>query len=162
MAAALLSMKSRLLFALLALSLVSIPGVRAEEAKPAPAAKPDKPDTELEKTMSQMNKAWREVRKADKEGKLSPATASLVATMRVNAEAALKLTPEMEADKPAADRAKFHADYLAQMHKLIETLGRLESALKANDLPAASKLVAELKDVQKSGHHDFKKPDEKK
>ena len=155
-------MKSRLLFALLTLSLVSVPGVRAEEAKPAPAAKPEKPDTELELTMQKINKAWREVRKADKEGKLSPATASLVETMRVNAEAALKLTPEMEADKPAADRAKFHADYQAQLKKLIETLGRLESALNANDLPGAAKLVAEVKDVQKSGHHNFKKPDEKK
>jgi len=155
-------MKTRLLFALLTLTLVSVPGVRAAEAKPAPAAKPEKPDTELEKTMGQINKAWREVRKADKEGKLSPATASLVATMRVNAEAALKLTPEMEADKPAADRAKFHADYQMQMKKLIETLGRLESALKANDLPGATKLVAEVKDVQKSGHQNYKKPDEKK
>ena len=45
--------------------------------------------------------------------------------------------------------------------KLIDTLGRLESALKANDLPGASKLIAEAKDVQKSGHKDFKKPDEK-
>jgi soluble cytochrome b562 len=155
-------MKTRLLFALLALSLVSVPGVRAADTKPAPAAKPEKPDTELELTMQKINKAWREVRKADKEGKLSPATASLVETMRVNAEAALKLTPEMEGDKPAADRAKFHADYQAQMKKLIATLGRLEAALKANDLPGAAKLIAEVKDVQKSGHHDYKKPDEKK
>jgi soluble cytochrome b562 len=159
-------MKARLTSLALTLALISFSGVRAEETKPAvappPAAKAEKPETELEQTMGKMSKAWREVRKQDKEGKLNPATASLVETMRVNAEAALKLTPEMEADKPAADRAKFHADYQAQMKKMIGALGRLEAALKANDIPAATKLIGEVKDVQKEGHHDFKKPDEKK
>lgn len=159
-------MKLRLLPLALALTLISCSSVRAEETKPAatppPAAKPEKPATELEQTMDKMNKAWREVRKADKDGKLGPALASQVATMRGCAEAALKLTPEMEADKPAADRAKFHADYQAQMKKLIEALGPLESALQANDLPAAAQAIAEIKEVQKAGHHSFKKPDEKK
>jgi len=154
-------MKLRLPLVVLSLSLISCLGVRAGEAKPAATPPAEKPETELEKTMSKMNKAWREVRKEDKEGKLTPATAVLVATMNECAHVALKLTPEMEADKPAADRAKFHADYQAQMKKLIEALGQLEATLKANDSAGASKLIAEIKDIQQSGHKDFKKPDEK-
>lgn len=158
-------MKNRLLLLAFALALVSAPGVRAEDAKPAqadkPAAKAEKPETELEQTMSKMNKAWREVRKEAKEGKLSPATADLVATVRTNAEAAAKLTPALEAEKPAADRAKFHADFQAQLKKLDAVLAKLEAALRANDIPAATKLVSDVGEVVKAGHHKFKKPDEK-
>ena len=158
-------MKNRLLLSLLGLTLISVPGVRAGDAKPAApaavAAVPEKPDTELEKTMSKMNKAWRAVRKNNKEGKLSPADAAAVATVRAGAAAAAKLTPALEADQPAADQAKFHADYLAQMKKLDETLAKLEAALTANDTAGASKLVGEVGDLMKAGHKEFKKPDKK-
>jgi hypothetical protein len=160
-------MKVRLPFLALAFALISAGGVRAEDPKPAaastatPAAKPEKPETELEQTMGKMNKAWRQVRKAAKEGKLSPATADLVATVRTNATAAAKLTPALEAEQPAANRAKFQADYQAQIKKLTETLAKLEAALKANDIPAATKLIADVGDVAKSGHHEFKKPEKK-
>jgi len=158
-------MKIRLLLLPLAFVLVSAPGVRAEDPKPAqadkPAAKEEKPETELEQTMNKMNKAWRQVRKATKEGKLSPATADLVATVRTNAANAAKLTPQLEAEQPAADRAKFHADFQAQIKKLTETLANLETALRANDIPAATKLVSDVGEVVKSGHHDFKKPEKK-
>ena len=160
-------MKTRFLLASLALALVSIPGIRAQDAKPVPpapaapvAAKPEKPETELEKTMGKMNKAWRQLRKAAKDGKLTPAMAELVVTIRVNAEAAAKLTPEMEADKPAADRAKFHADFQAQLKKLTAKLTELETSLRANDIPGATKLVAAVGEIEKAGHHEFKKPDE--
>ena len=149
-------MKIRLL--LLSLALASVPGLRAEDAQPA--AKEEKPETELETTMGRMNKAWRQVRKDAKEGKLTPATADLVATVRTNAEAAAKLTPALEAEKPAADRAKFHAGFQAQLKKLTAKLAQLEATLKANDIPAATQLVAEVGEVAKSGHHEFKKPDE--
>jgi hypothetical protein len=159
-------MKTRLLVLSLALTLTAGSRVGAEEAKPTPAAKPatakpEKPDTELEKTMSKMNKAWRQVRKAAHDGKLSPATADLIATVRTGAKAATKLTPAMEADKPAAERLKFHADYEAQMKKVIEKLTVLETTLKANDTATAAKLVSEVTDLMKAGHKDFRKPEEK-
>ena len=163
-------MKKRLLFSWLGLALISVPGVRAEDPKPAaaapavtaaPAAMPEKPDTELEKTMSKMNKAWRKVRKDTRDGKLTPADATLVATVRTGAGAATKLTPALEADQPAADQAKFHADYLAQMKKLDEALVKLEAALTANDTAGATKLVGEVGEIMKAGHKEFKKPDEK-
>ena len=154
-------MKTRLLLSALVLALVSVSSLRAEDAKPAAAVKADKPETELEQTMGKMNKAWRQVRKAARDGKLTPATADLVATVRTNAESAAKLTPALEADKPEADRAKFQADYQAQIKKLTETLAKLEDALKENDTAGATKLVADVGDLMKSGHHDFKKPEKK-
>ena len=157
-------MKTRLLFASLALAVISASGVRAEGTQPAPAAppaaKPEKPETELEQTMGRMSKDWRVVRKAAKDGKLSPALAPVVASVRKNAAAAVKLTPQLEGEKPAGDRAKFHADYLAQLKKLDAKLAELEAALKANEIAQADKLVGDVGDIIKSGHHDFKKPDE--
>ena len=148
----------RLLFPL-TLALVSFSGVRAEEAKPA--VKAEKPETELEQTMGKMNKAWRQVRKATKECKLSPATAPLVATVRVNATAAAKLTPALEAEQPVEVRAKFQADYQSQIKKLTDLLTKLEAALTANDTAAATKLVGDVGDLMKAGHHDFRKPEKK-
>jgi len=161
-------MKIRPLLFPVALAFVCFSGVRAEETKPAAApaapaapAKPERPETELEQTMGKMNKAWRQVRKAAKDGKLSPATAPLVATVRVNATAAAKLTPALEAEQPVGARAKFQADYQAQIKKLTDLLTKLESALTANDTAAATKLVGEVSDLMKSGHHDFRKPEKK-
>lgn len=151
-------MKIRLLLAALSLAVVSAPGVRAEG--PAPAPKAEKPETELEQTMGKMNKDWRQIRKAAKDGKLTPAMAPLVAAVRKNAQAAAKLTPALEGEKPAADRAKFHAGYLAQLKKLDAKLAELEAALAANDIPGATKLVGETGEIIKGGHHEYKKPDE--
>ena len=116
-------MKIRLILLSLAVAFVPVSGLRAQDTKPAaPAAPADKPDTELGKVMGKMNKAWRPVRQAARDGKLSPAIADYVATMIVNAEAAKKMTPELEADQPAGDRAKFHADYQAAIRKPISSV----------------------------------------
>ena len=119
-------MKLRLLLLALAVAIVPVSLPAADAPKP-PAAKPERPETELEKTMSKMGKAWREVRKAARAGQLTPATATLVATVRTNAEAAAKLTPMLEKEKPAAEQAKFHAAYLAQLKKLTASLDKLEA-----------------------------------
>ncbi len=156
-------MKIRLLLLSLAVAFVPVSGLRAQDAKPAaPAVPAEKPETELEQTMGKMGKAWKQVRRAARDGKLTAATADLVATIRTNAEAATKLTPALEAEKPAADQAKFQADYVAQMKKLIEKLSTLEATLKAGDTATATKLVAEVGDLMKSGHKDFRKPEEHK
>ena len=162
-------MKTRLLLLPLSFALISVSGVCAEDSQPAasaPAAvaapkKPERPETELEKTMDKMNKAWRQVRKDNRDGKLSAADATLVATVRTGAEAAMKLKPALEADQPAAEQAKFQSDYQAQMKKLVDTLTQLETALTANDTAGATKLVGDVGQVMKSGHKEFKKPDEK-
>ena len=159
-------MKLRFMALPFVIVLSSVSGVRAEDARPAPTpenllAKAERPETELEKTMTKMGKAWRQVRKAAREGQLSPATAVIVADVRTNAEAALKLKPALETEQPVMLQAKFQSDYQAQMKKLIAALSSLEAALKANDVAGATKLVTEVGDLMKAGHKEFKKPDEK-
>ena len=68
----------------------------------------------------------------------------------------------MKAEKPAAEQAKFVADYQAEMKKTIELLGKVEMALKANNNAEAEKLLAAVGDAQKAGHKQFKKADKKK
>ena len=94
-----------IVFVLGLLSALALYAQTTSTVQPAAAAKADKPETELEKTMAKMNKALRQVRKASREGKLAPATA----------EEAVKLTPALEAEKPEVERAKFHADFQAQI-----------------------------------------------
>ncbi|MDB6092608.1 MAG: hypothetical protein JWM32_170 [Verrucomicrobia bacterium] len=159
-------MKIRLLVLSCVIPLISTPAVRAVETKPAAEAatiaRVERPQTELEKVMTKISKAWRQVRKAARDGTLSPAMANVVTGIRVDAERAAKLTPALEAEKPAPERVKFQADYEAQMKKLVETLTALETALKANDIASAANLVGDVGDQMKSGHHDFKKPDERR
>ena len=82
-------MKIRLLLLSLAVAFVPVSGLRAQDAKPAaPAVPAEKPETELEQTMGKMGKAWKQVRRAARDGKLTAATADLVATIRTSAEAA--------------------------------------------------------------------------
>ena len=160
-------MKLRFMALSFVLALSSVSGVRAEDAKPvptpeAPLAKSERPETELEKTMTKMGKSWRQVRKAARDGQLSPDTAAIVAGVRTNAEAALKLKPALEAEQPVMLQAKFQSDYQAQMKKLIAALSSLEAALRANDVAGATKLVGEVGDLMKAGHKEFKKPEEKR
>ena len=45
--------------------------------------------------------------------------------------------------------------------RLRPLIKKFEAALKSNDNATASALIAEVGEVMKSGHSDFKKPDEK-
>jgi hypothetical protein len=140
------------------IAVATVTGLRADEPNPPPTA--ERHVTELEATMTKMSKSWRHVRKAARDGTLSPELAPLVAGMQANAEAAAKLCPALAEAKSPKDRKKFEADFQDQIRRLIVTLGALESALKANDVATASKLVADVGDLMKAGHKDFKKPDE--
>lgn len=151
-------MQLRLLISAFALFTAVVAGARAEAAKPAPKAGHE--ETELEQTMGKMSRLWRSIRKASRDGKLGPHNATAVANLRTAAESALKMTPALEAEKPAEDQAKFQRDYEARMQKFISTLTTLEKALRNSDTAQANKLIGELNDLMKEGHHDFKKPDE--
>jgi len=110
--------------------------------------------------MSKMGKAWRQIRKAARDGQLSAATADLVKTVRTNAEHAATLTPMLESEQPAAAQAKFHAGFVSGIKDLVANLSKLEAALKAGDTAQATKLIDEVGDQMKSGHHDYRKPEE--
>ena len=139
-----------LLFALVcALSVGSV--VRAEEA-----------ETELGGKMEKIGGAFRALRRQISDASKNADSLARVATIRQNAEAALKLEPARKAEIPAAKQTKFVADYQAQMKKFVELCTKLEAALKANDNATAAKLCGDMGDAQKAGHKEFKKEDKKK
>jgi soluble cytochrome b562 len=118
----------------------------------------DRKDTPLGKEMKQMNRPFRALGRQITDASKNADSLQLVATMREAAEASLQYQPEKTADLPAADQAKFVADFHAGIKNLIADLDKLSAALKANDNGAAAAILQQIKDDQKHGHKEFKKP----
>jgi soluble cytochrome b562 len=147
-------MKIRLLLLAALLVTFAPPCLRAEEAKKQP-----REETDLEGKMHKMSGAFRKLKRLVTDASKNADSLQLVATMQSEAAEALKLVPAKADDLPAADRAKFVSDYQTKMKSLIETLEKLETALKANKNDEAAKLVGDLSTLQKAGHKEFKRPD---
>jgi soluble cytochrome b562 len=117
------------------------------------------PETELGNAMDKMNGAWRKLKKQVADPASNAASLELVATISAAADKAATLKPARLADVPAADQAKFIADYQAQMKEFSAQIAKLGAALKANDNAAAAEIVKQMGAMQKEGHKDFKRPD---
>jgi len=141
------------LFLALAVLLPALPSLRAAD---------DKKETELETTMGKMNGAFRKLRRQVLDASKNAESLELVASMRAASVKSTELIPALAADKPEAERAAFVAGYKKQMQEFMAALAPLEAALKANNNAEAEKLVAGLGAMQKKGHKEYKKPDEKK
>lgn len=126
---------------------------------PVRAVAADDETTEIGEQMDRMNRAFRELRKQAADAGSNAASLELVATMRAAATEAAKHTPALAADLPEAKRAGFTAAYREQMDKFIGVLDELAAAFKAGDNATAAELVGRLRDVQKQGHREYKKPD---
>ncbi|MDP3072828.1 MAG: cytochrome b562 [Opitutaceae bacterium] len=144
-------MKIRLLIATVACALAAGPFLQAAET-----------ETELSKKMDKMGGAFRALRRQVADSSKNADSLAKLATIKENAMASTKLEPAMKADKPAAEQAKFVADYQAEMKKFVGQIEKVEAALKSNNNAEAEKLVAAMGDAQKAGHKAFKKEDKKK
>ena len=139
-------MKLRLFLTSLLIALFASPFVHAAE------------DTPLEKEMSDLNKAFRQLKKQAADSTLGQASLPLVAQMEKAATASIALVPEKAADLPEGSQAAFIADYKEKMQAMVATLTKLETALKAGNTADAAKLVAELGAMQRAGHKEYRKP----
>jgi soluble cytochrome b562 len=141
----------------------SVALAQAPAAPATPAAADHKETTELGGKMGAIGKAFKKLRGQINDASKNEDSLKLVATIRENAEAALKYTPEKAADLPAADQAKFKADYAEHMKAFAADVDKLDAALKAGDNATAAKLVDTLNNDQKEGHKEFrkKKPEKK-
>ncbi len=119
-------------------------------------------ETELGAKMEKMGGAFRALRRQITDASKNEDSLAKLKTIRENAEASLKLEPAMKADKPAAEQAKFVADYKAEMKKFIELVAKVEASVKAGNNGEAEKLLGDMSKAQKAGHTSFKKPDDKK
>ena len=141
----------RLLLLTVVLSLAAGPGLRAAEA-----------ETELGGKMEKMGGAFRALRRQIADPAKNADSLAKLATIKENAQAAVKLEPAKKAEVAAADQKKFVADYQAGMKNFLALVEKVEAALKANNNEEAGKLVNQMGDDQKKAHKLFKKDDKKK
>jgi hypothetical protein len=146
-------MKIRLSLLAIVCTLAVGPVVRAQDKEP---------ETELGGKMEKMGGAFRALRRQISDSSKNADSLAKIATIRQNAEAALKLEPAKKAEIPAAEQKKFVADYQAKMKDFIDLTKKVEAALKANNNEEAAKLLGAMGDAQKQGHKQFKKDDKKK
>jgi len=148
-------MKNRLLLISTCIALAFAPLAQAEAAKAAP--KGEEKHTELGEKMEKLNGAYRKLKRQIADATKNESSLALIATIKSAAEGSLAFKPEITAEKPAADQAKFVEAYKTEMKKMIELVGKLEAALKAGKNDEAAKLIADLDAQQKSSHKEFKK-----
>lgn len=145
-------MNFRLIILVLAFGPWAEGGLRAEE----PTVKAEEL-TALGEQMEQMSSAFRRLRRQAAEPAFNESSLELVAAMQQAAAVAQTLMPAKAEELPEAERAKFLCAYQANMKKLNAALGELAGHFQAADNPAAVKLIAQLADLQKASHREFRK-----
>ncbi|MSU71907.1 MAG: hypothetical protein EXS43_06140 [Opitutus sp.] len=146
-------MKIRILSFTLICALAAVLGVRAAEKETS---------TELEDKMDEINGAYRKLGRQVADAAKNADSLKQIGIIRTNATAAMKLDPKKMKEVPAADRAKFKADYQAKMKAFVADLDKLEAAFKAGKNDEAANILKTLKQVQEDGHKEFRKEKEKK
>jgi len=122
----------------------------------------DGPESEMGESMEKISSAFRRVRRMVTSAENNAQTLELLATIRTESIAAAKHTPLLAAEIPEAARPKFVEDFKKRMTEFITMVEKTEAAIKAGDNATAATLVSDLAGLQKAGHTDFRKKDEKK
>lgn len=113
-------------------------------------------ETPLGKEMENASKALKAIGRAQKEGKVTKDMVSKVADIKSAFEAAAKLEPAKTKDVPAAEKAKFLADYKAAMEVSIKELDALKAAVESEKADEVGKVLEKLNTGKKEGHKAFK------
>jgi soluble cytochrome b562 len=121
--------------------------------------KKDRPDTDIEKDMHKIGRAYRQLRKQVNDPAQNASSLELVATIKASAQEAQKYTPLKAADLPEQDRAAFEASFQQKMGKFIDTVGQLEEAPKTGNNSEAARLAEVLGQLQKTDHKEFRRPE---
>lgn len=79
-----------------------------------------------------------------------------LAVIETNAKAALTLEPEKKGQIPAAEQAKFLADYQAGIKQFLVTVDKMRTALKAGKNAEAVTILDAMKDQQRDSHKEFR------
>lgn len=143
-------MKKRLLFLTAVVALVFGSAVHAQE-----------PETELGSKMEKISSAWRSAKRQLADPAKNEDTLAKLATVKENMVASVDLEPELKKSKPAAEQAKFVADYRATMKQEIKKIDEIIALVKAGKNDEAAKLVGVVDQDQKDAHKQFKKAKKK-
>jgi soluble cytochrome b562 len=134
------------------------PPTPAGSAAPGVSPSDDDKKTDLEMRMGRMSKAFRALKKQVADPTQNASSLQLVATMQAASKEAMDLTPAKAADLPADEQAKFMDDYKAGMKGMQDEFTKLSDALTAGKNDDAVKIVAEIGDLEKKDHKEFRKP----
>jgi soluble cytochrome b562 len=143
-------MKNRLLFLTAVFALAFNPAVGAEDE-----------ETELGQKMEKISSAWRVAKRQLGNPEKNPDTLTKLATVKENMVAATELEPDLKKAKPAAEQAKFVADYRAQLKEEITKIDVLIALVMAGKNDEAVKRVKVVDQDQKDAHKRFKKQKKK-
>jgi len=117
-------------------------------------------DTPLTKEMTAMNKSLRMLKRQVADPAKKQDNLALVAKIKGNVDAALKLEPAKIKDVPAADKPAYLEKFHHELTDLKKTYDDLEVALKADKQDEAKKLFEKLAEQKEKGHKDFGVDDE--
>ena len=112
--------------------------------------------TPLGKKMSAMNTAFKAIGRQIEDPSKNASTLAQLDIIETNAKAALTLEPEKKAKVPAAEQAKFVADYQAGMKEFLVTVEKLRAAVKAGKNAEALAIIDAMKDQQRDGHKEYR------
>lgn len=132
---------SSILIALFSLSPLSHAHDNSRDHSTSSAASTEHND-QLEQRMKQMKRAYRTALRSDSIEEMKPAVAQLIALSK-------QATAMRYGDNPTA-----RADYKDGMHELQADLDELESAVQANDLPLARKILTEQIKATRNQSHE--------
>jgi soluble cytochrome b562 len=145
-------MKTRILLLPFIGLLAAVIGLQAAESTTTP----------LEDTMDEINAAYRKLNRQISDATKNADSLKQVAAMQKHANDAMKMEPVKKKELPAAEQAKFIADYQAKMKSFVGNIGKVETALKAGKNDEAAVALKALKQDQDEGHKTFKKDKKKK
>jgi hypothetical protein len=119
-------------------------------------------ETELGGKMEKVSSAWRITKRQLAKPEMNADTLTKLATIKQNLEASLNLEPDLKKEKPAAEQAKFVADYKVKMKEMIAKIDEVAALVKAGKNEEAVALTKVIDKDQKDAHDTFKKKSKKK
>jgi hypothetical protein len=138
------------------------PGTATPPPATAPAAAvpaPDEKKTDLELRMDRMGKAFRKLKKQVADPTQNASSLLLLTTMDDAAKEALDFTPAKAQDLPEDQRAKFEEDFKAGIKGMQDEFAKLRDALTAGRNDDAVKIVADIGNLEKKDHKEFRRPE---
>lgn len=146
-------MKIRLLLISLVTAAAVAVGLQAQTQK--------EEHTELGAAMENIGKSWRKAKGGVADSAKNADTLAALADVKKNMEEALKHEPAKKADIPAAEQAKFVADYQAKMKEEITKVDGIIAMVKAGKNADAAAAIGVVDQDQKDAHKAFKKQKKK-
>ena len=112
-------------------------------------------DTPLMKEMKAMNKSLRTIKRQVADATKKDENVGLIAGIKKNIDASIKLQPAQTKDIPAAEKAAYLDKYKAQMTDMGKLFDELDAAVKAGKGDAAAAIFEKLSQSKEKGHKDF-------